>query len=802
MKLRIISLIILISSQLAIGQLIPEPELSDKLISKRWPASWVRMEGSIAHEYGVYLYRNTFEMDESGDNYIIHISADNRYKLYVNDTLIGVGPAKGDIDHWFFDTYNIANYLKSGKNTIAVKVWNYGRYKPVAFIGSDIRFLCQGNGREEEILNTPGTWKVSRDQSTTAEPIDRNKIGGYIVVPPGDNFNCSMNQWGWTALDFDDSSWDKPTFAGRAFPRGVGGDIDHALVPRLIPAMKYTLTSSPEIRLIDGDSPSLKGLSIDGMEIPAGTKRTILLDQKELVNSYPLIKFSKGKDARIRIIYSEALFDDKNQKGNRNNIDGKKIKGYSDLILPDGGDNRQFSPLWFRTFRYAMLEIETGQDPLLLHAFENYKTGYPFEELGYFKSSDPGLASIWETAWRTSELCAGETYYDCPYYEQLQYVGDTRIQALISLYVSGDDRLMRKAIIDFYNSILPEGLTQSRYPSDPEQIIPTYSLFWISMLNDYLWHRPDYEFIFEFLVPMQNIITWFEKRIDPKTGMLGSIEFWPFVDWADAWNEVRGTPPDALTGNSSITTLLFAMALDQASEIFNFYGYSDIGKSYTARADELTMATRKLCWDNEKGFMADSPAKTSFSQHASALAVLTDAIPEDLHALVIDRASQSEELIAATFYFKFYLHKAMIKAGLEDKYIEQLDPWYKMIETGLTTFAEKPDPTRSDCHAWSSSPLLELLTTVAGIRPGGYGFETIIIEPHPGNLEWIKASVPHYRGEIKVDLQFSNKGDVKGTVTLPDKMTGVFIWDGRVTDIYMGEQKVRGRTIKDVFKIE
>ncbi|WP_372490084.1 hypothetical protein [Chitinophaga sedimenti] len=30
--------------------------------------------------------------------------------------------------------------------------------------------------------------------------------------------------------------------------------------------------------------------------------------------------------------------------------------------------------------------------------------------------------------WRTSRLCAYETYMDCPYYEQLQYIGDTRIR--------------------------------------------------------------------------------------------------------------------------------------------------------------------------------------------------------------------------------------------------------------------------------------------------------------------------------------------------------------------------------------
>jgi len=47
-----------------------------------------------------------------------------------------------------------------------------------------------------------------------------------------------------------------------------------------------------------------------------------------------------------------------------------------------------------------------------------------------------------------------ETYMDCPYYEQLQYVGDTRIQAMVSLYNTGDDRLMRNAItqLDYFKN--------------------------------------------------------------------------------------------------------------------------------------------------------------------------------------------------------------------------------------------------------------------------------------------------------------------------------------------------------------
>ena len=85
---------------------------------------------------------------------------------------------------------------------------------------------------------------------------------------------------------------------------------------------------------------------------------------------------------------------------------------------------------------------------------------------------------------------AHETYMDCPYWEQLQYIGDTRIQALISYTAFGDDRLARQALDAYDNSRIADGLSQARYPSALNQVIPTFSLYWIGMLHDFWLYRP------------------------------------------------------------------------------------------------------------------------------------------------------------------------------------------------------------------------------------------------------------------------------------------------------------------------
>ena len=317
---------------------------------------------------------------------------------------------------------------------------------------------------------------------------------------------------------YDDQKWLTPRVLFNAHPRGFGTDINWELTSRRIPMMEQLQQHFAAVRRTSGiQVPEGFIAGKTSLTIPANRKITILFDQAELTTGYPELIVSKGKGTNIKMTYAESLFDSKGSKGNRNEIEGKSIVGYSDYFLPNGESERLFRPLWFRTWRYLQMEIETQDEQLVVNSFSSVFTAYPLKENASFESDQPGLKQIWKTGWRTARLCANETYFDCPYYEQLQYVGDTRIQALISLYVSGDDCLVRNAIIDLNESQTYEGLTRSRYPSANPQIIPTFSLFWVDMVNDYWTLRDDSAFIESFLPGIENVLGWFEKRIDGKT---------------------------------------------------------------------------------------------------------------------------------------------------------------------------------------------------------------------------------------------------------------------------------------------
>ncbi|WP_332369037.1 alpha-L-rhamnosidase C-terminal domain-containing protein [Spirosoma telluris] len=565
-------------------------------------------------------------------------------------------------------------------------------------------------------------------------------------------------------------------------------------MPRTIPMMEERVVRLTTVRR--SENGKMENTFLQGkapVTVSANTKAVFLLDQSYLTNAYPELTVSKGKGALVTLSYAEALVDAKGQKGNRNDIEGRTLRGFDDQFVADGTEKRMFRPLWFRTYRYLQLTVETKEEPLVLDDLAGKFTGYPFEEKAQFATSDSTLKALWNVGWRTARLCAGETYYDCPYYEQLQYTGDTRIQSMISLYVTGDDRLMRKAITDYEHSRFNDGLTQSRYPSADFQVIPTFSLFWVCMIHDYWMHRQDDAFVKSMLPGILGVLNWHEQRI-AKTGLNGPQEWWNFVDWS-TWKNAKdeiagGVPNGARKGGSSILSLQQAYTYFRAADLLAHYGKNELAEHYREQARRLNKAVYAQCWDASRSLVADTPDKNSFSQHANILAVLTNAVPVEQQGPLLQKTMADTSLTQATFYFKFYLFEALKKTGLGDQFIAQLKPWRDMLAIGLTTFAENPEPTRSDCHAWSASPLYEFLSITCGIRTAEPGFKSVRIEPFMGDLTSVEGKMPHPAGEIAVQFQKTSAGALTGSVTLPANLTGTLRWKGKTLPLKAGKQAV------------
>jgi hypothetical protein len=296
------------------------------------------------------------------------------------------------------------------------------------------------------------------------------------------------------------------------------------------------------------------------------------------------------------------------------------------------------------------------------------------------------------------------------------------------------------------------------------------------------------------MVPgIETVLGWFTRHV-AANGILGPLEWWNFVDWADewAWSPDRGyggVPEGVADGGSSIITLQFAYALQRAAEVEASFGNNYQAGQYTNLASSLKKKVMDLCWDESKGLLADTPEKKVFSQHANIFGVLTGTFPGSMEKDVLNKVLSDKYLIQCTLYFRFYLAQALKKAGMGNLYVGNLGPWKTMLERGLTTFAEKPDPTRSDCHAWSASPNYDLLATVCGIEPGSPGFKTVLIKPNPGELTFVEGTMPHPDGNIHVIYRVNGK-KLQAEIDLPPGLTGEIEWNGQKHSLKEGKQSI------------
>lgn len=773
-------------------------EVDPIYLQNQWKASWITVPGANPTGYGVYLFRKNIELPTVPKSFPVYVSADNRYKLYVNEKLVSMGPAKSDLPHWKFEIVDLAPYLISGKNMISAKVWNEADYRPEFQISFMTGFILQGGTEDAQIVNTDKSWKCMQDSSYSPVVIsmfspDRNAVivPGWYIAGPGEKIDMHRRIKGLEKLSFDDSDWKKAQIISPGTPKNAVG-IDATsdswrLVPSSLPQMELKMQRLEKTRKVEGISmPTAFPATKSTITIPANTSTSILLDQTFLTNAFPTLIFSEGENSIFSLTYAEALYDNR-VKGNRNEIEGKTIIGRKDIIISDGTKLQNFTSLAYRTYRYVEIKIETKKTPLVIEDFYGTFIGYPFQLKAKLETDVAELDKMMEIGWRTARLCANETYMDCPYWEQLQYIGDTRIQALVSLFNSGDDRLFRNAINLIDNSRQPEGVTLSRYPTINSQIIPTFSLWYIGMLHDYMIYGADSTFIMDKLPGERQILNYF-KGFQDSDGSLKNLPNWFFADWVDGWQ--RGMAPVGKDGSSAMLDLQLLLAYQYAADMEQHIGMKEFASIYNKHAEQLSQTIKNKYWDSSQTLFADTPDKDKFSQHTNSLAILAGLVTGTEAGTLGTLILTDTTLAQASIYFKYYVHQALVKAGLGNDYLGWLGIWRKNMELGLTTWGEDSnvESTRSDCHAWGASPNIEFFRTILGIDSDSPNFKTVRIEPHLGEITQIGGEIPHPKGIISVKYDTSKKKEAE--ITLPEKITGKLIWKGLNYNLHGGRNVV------------
>lgn len=688
----------------------------------------------------------------------IRITADTRYKLYVNGVHVQSGPSKGDDKIRFIDEADLAPYLKDGLNVIAVSVLRYSYEHPYhsnhSLFASEMPGLYfeWKSGKERELC-----WKSHVVRTVRFE----GEEGGFAPLHVHERIATDPAAKGWNNTDFDDSVWDGIyEYKDDEVPAVLRPE---NLAERTIPYMRKT----PGHFVASSDGTWNDLISGQGtVAVPANTDLSVTLDAGEEMTAFPYMLMEAGAGTSIDFLYSECYTiptENGTVKGNRLDSEKGILEGYTDTFFVTEDGEWEYEPYWMRTFRFVRIRIRTGAMPMVIRSLSFEETGYPLEVRTEVSTSDSSLSGIWDISLRTLRRCMHETYMDCPFYEQLSYVMDTRSQILYTYAVSADDRLARKAIDDFRRSQREDGLLNASYPNRNENVIPGFSIYYILMIHDHMMYFGDKALVKECLPSVQRVLGFFkqhreENGLVSKIGGLNRIDrFWSFIDWAEEWMPTTGMPRTGLNGPNSLESLLYIMGLQMAAELADYIGEHALAEEWKLDAVAMKKAVRENCMNNE-GLITDSPGSKDLSQHAQMFGVLTGTYSDEEGRNAMQRCMTERGFTKCTVCMQYYLFRALEATGLYHLADGCWDIWRHMIDNGCTTCVESEIYSRSECHAWGALALYEIPSVVLGVRPASPGYETIKVAPVAGYLDHAEGTVCTPHGDIHVRWKQTEDG--------------------------------------------
>lgn len=677
------------------------------------------------------------------------VSASQRLRLWLDGRELAAGPSRADRGEWGVVPVT-PGPLDPGRHQLAVEVIHWGRHAGKGQVGGAGFFLFAGAD-----LN----WRCQTDTATTPyePPLARAHRGVHRALGSGETFIAAAYPWGWLDADFDDSAWVIPTAwpepADNPWGNRPGG---LALVPEPLPPLRRTpwpWRSAPPV----------------ATTLPPHQTTSWIYDAGIVLNAVPTARWSGGAGAEVRLTWCEAPVHPLTGKGDRNLTANCELPGQEDVLRPDGGAGRTWSPPWIRGFRYLHVQARTAHDPLEWAGVTLERESFPLEPCLRVEVTDPHArpwARLRQVSLDTALACSHETFFDCPAWEQAQFPGDARIQARHHYLLAGEDRLARKAIRDLAAAGVPGGLLRSHAPSAFAQVIATYSLQWIGLLNDFRIYRGEAAFLAPHLPRARAIVEWFlaRRRAD---GLLGRIAEPLFFDWAKGFT--AGCAPQGEHGGNLAATALLAECCAALAQLERTAGRAAFAPAWAAEAAHLRAALH-LGWEASRGLLADFPGATTFSVHTQVQAVLAGLWPAPTAATILARALAAADVVQpGTLYYRAHLAEAWRRAGQPAAIWQLLPRWFSLLAgTGLTTWPESDGAqTRSDCHGWGVMPDIELVHAILGCSPDPCtnGWARLVFAPAPGDLTHVQGDIPHPCGPLHVSLRRDEDGHLVDLTT-------------------------------------
>ncbi|MFA6568511.1 MAG: hypothetical protein WCS96_09890, partial [Victivallales bacterium] len=613
----------------------------------------------------------------------ISISAESHYILYVNGKTVGCGPARGTRRQNYFDTFDVSEYLVSGRNVVAVLVYcmNIPTFTAAP---SQPAFSIRLDGQEQ----SPENWRVSiADDWKKDTPLYTMQTGfaecrDFRLEPVGWMLGEGTDDWpAAVAVPADNEIYSKK------------------LLPRDIPQLKETVISPSDIPLraavarVDNlDSNKTARLLSEERHLVLAPERLEgfngwMVGDRASVTLRPgsdgegiVLLFDFGAEvigrfeleidgldgAVVDLCHEEELWN--NRLKAVHSVDAFPVKdtyNFSDRYILREGRQIIGNTINERGFRMVQAVFRNFNKPLVVHSVRAVKAVYPYLNRGSFTCDDFMLNRIWDVCGETLSACSTDIFTDCPWRERAFWVNDLIVENKTSLEFFGASAIHRRAFRMVFSEARDNGLVPGVCPCPDVHgslIFPSTNLFMPLMLRDYLLHSGDLSLIKELLPHVFRIFDAFEEWFDADSLITPPENLWNFFDWSFGITEVQ------LNGkNTAMLNYLYVMAVNTTLELASLADTQVNMAKYRIRSAKTAESVNRRFFKKDKKRLADwlepdGRLSEHSSQLAHALALLSGQVTSNRRK-AFESALDDDKILEPELYLNFFVFQAMRLCG-------------------------------------------------------------------------------------------------------------------------------------------
>ena len=668
-----------------------------------WRAKWI-WDGSDGSENNVWMnFRKTVNLDSVPSELIANIAVDSRYTLYINNQMVvfdgglkrGPSPTTG-----YYDTVDIAPYLRAGNNTISVLVWYWG--KDVSFSSTDSGhggLLFEAISGGTQILSD-SSWRVKRNtayQNDTGNMQPNYRLPEYNVY-----YDARYELTGWQGSSYDDSGW------ANATQMGTGGCAPwNELYQRPIPLFKdYGLKDYTN--------------SSDYVNYTTTADENITVDIPYNAQFTPYLKVNATAGKQI-VITTE------------NSSIGTPISTY---VTKDGVQD--FESLGWVNAEHVTYHIPAGVQIISLQYRES---GYNAEFAGSFSCDDSFYNTLWKKSQRTLYVTMRDSFMDCPDRERAQWWADVTSEMNMLMYSmdSSSYLLYKKGLFSMLSYIDPNTkVLQTVVPISGDYFeLPVQQLAGICGFETYYMYTGDLQLMTEAYEAAKSYVYVWDMRGD------GLISYrpgsWEWLDWGDNIDR------------ELLQNAWYYKALKSLRNMAGVLGKTGDISGYDQRLNSIYNAFQNY-WTGE-GYSSGSVPHSD--NRVNAIAVLSGLADESKYLGILNNFMNYTD---ASPYMERYILDALSEMGYMAQAQSRIKLRYSdMVNADYSTLWEFWDRNAGTSnHAWSGGPLLTMSEYMAGVKPIEAGYNKYLVKPQLGSLTAINCTVPSVKGDINVVI---NKSD-------------------------------------------